>query len=60
MPAHFSESVFPAFVSSVSLQRFFFPMRQQVGIEGTEETSDKFQGICGIFQQIVFILLLNE
>lgn len=46
LPANFTESVFPAFVSSVSSQGFFFPMQQQVGVEYTKDTSDKFQDIC--------------
>lgn len=38
---NFTESVFPAFVSSVSSQ-IFFSMPQQIDVECTEETSDKF------------------
>jgi len=51
VPTNFTESVFPAFVSSPSSQGSVFPMQQQVGVEYTKETSDKFQGI---------LLLLNE
>lgn len=36
-------------------------MQQQIDTEYTEESSDKFQIICGIFdEKLVFVPLLSE
>lgn len=56
---NFTESVFPA-LCLLYLHKDFFSMQQQIDVECTEESLINFRAFAVLFEQIVFILLLDE